>query len=1036
MKINLFRRIVTAAMITICLIISVTMTAVFAEANIDVSETIKTLKYSQLINDGSKNSVGDGKTPESIDPRVKSSVNIYLGMWSDSFYQTGNTMLSPYSNTSDTSVTYDLSDLEVSQVRILAETHSADKLRSILRLYAQKDGERTELNYNVTELFEDRYAVYVYEVIADIPAGSDTFIISGKESVARLSAINAVEFYEETDIASLYELDEDLQLLWGLGAVDGSKLSEQRLNSEMSRGEFAVALCTLMGKNSDFYKQYVSNNYIDLNSDTAYAGCMDYLTSLGYMSTERDGSFRPDKAIEYNEAVKAALYVLGYGELAEDASVFNMSEARGLVRGLDRTSGTLSVREACRVLYNMLNSRQLVRKGDAYRYNENTYMENVLSIYDDIGQISQTKYGALSSVDSMEDDEISINGVKYKIGTNNYNGQLLTNDRLESLLGYNIKFYYSADKNGNSRKIISYKIDSNNTKPIILDYESITVNECNDKSLAYWDENDKKKSAKLAINKYIVNGERKESFSVSDIYTAYHDSIALFDGDNDGLYETVFIYDFEKIIVDRVLNDNLIVAKNSSSVFDLNENLYDNVNYIIDGRAGSADDLQKNQILSIAISQNKQFCTIFISTNVINGDINSFDQNKREIKINNKAYKIDNTYFRELQSGGFFDVNLGDTGTFYIDHKGRIVFYVKGNSSEEFGYLIGLQTDGGGFNERVIARLINTEAKERTFHMSSKFSVRYGEASQRCKRFSDMMPIVSQYMNEWTKSEVTGVIKYKINSSDEITEVIFPTRNANSKFFSLSYKDDSAVIYGNIAAKSYSFANAKVFIVPDDLTRIDQFSNSMSFIGGNNSTRSVELYDANEMNDAKVIVCYINNVYQNLYTNGSHAAMVSEVFSVLDDDGNQRLEVKMLQGGVEKNYTLAEELKLSGACLSVTPSTSSVREGMVVKFRVNNENEICKLQIAYDADNDKKENDVTNAEWSSFTANVVRSDGKYLLTDSATWPLVSLSSAKIAVYDAKEKIKVRTGTVADIVPGDKVMSFNNYGSCRNLFIIK
>ena len=1025
-----------SVIILICMVLSVSAPSALADKSNEISEIIRTLKYSQKIDDGSISSVYDGRKPESLDGRVKSSVNIFLGHWSDSLYQKGNTMASTHSNTSDTKVTYDISDLGADEVRIIAEAKSEELLRKVLHLYTIKDNTETEISYNVALLQEDRYSVYVYEITADIANNADSFAILGKESQGRLAAINAVEFYSNLNVDSIYESDEEILLLWGLGAIDGSLLTSERIDSEITRGEFAAAICALLGENSDFYKQHISNEYIDINSDEELSGCIDYLATAGYMDVLRDGSLRPNLPISFNDAFKTVLRVLGYGDISDSADILKMSEVRKLTRNTNAKSNFISVRGACQLLFNMLNSKQVSEINNIFEYSKNEYMVDVLGIYSDSGQITQTRYGSLSSADDLDDNEISVNGIRYRIKKNTYtsgeNKYTINNDKLYSLLGYNVKLYYRIEKN--RRIMISYNVDSSVNKPVNIDYESISRENCSKDHIKYWD-GKVLKNVKLSVNKYIVNGERCETFTAEDIYADYHDSIILFDGNGDGYYETVLIYDYKKVVIDQILADGRFTVKNTDEVIDLNDKKYKTVNYVIDGLVGNADEIRSGQSADIAVSESGMFCSVFVSKKIASGQIQAIDKDENEITVNGKTYDFDKYYSDILTKNNFSDIILNDSGIFYINHMNKIIYYEKDFSSENYAYLIKFGRDSSSLDERVFVNFVDDNAKEKNVYMSDSFVLKYKGSKYRCKEYSDIDNPLNKYQNDWGKTAPNGLIKYKMNSSGEIYELSFPSHDEDSYGFYLSYADNSATMYGYIAGKTYSFANSKIFIVPNDITKIDQYSNNINLIG-KDSKRSVELFDANDLNEAKVMICYIDNIYQNMYVDGSHSAIISNVSVTSDENGDDQMIINCFYNGSERSYKLSENLVLTGVYTDRIPSFDSLKKGSVIKFRLDSNNEICKLYIAYNPITDEFEKDTTNAEWSNFNAYVLRSNGRFMLTDSTTWPLVSISSAKVYIYDKTSREKVKIGTVTDIAPGDKVLSYNNYGSSRNIYIIR
>ena len=106
---------------------------------------------------------------------------------------------------------------------------------------------------------------------------------------------------------------DDFRLLADLGVFDESGMNDDKLNTEVSRGDAARYIANFLGLNS------VKNNdtrlpYIDINSDDENYGSVCALYSAGIIS--KNSEFRSNDKITSLEALKMIAVSLGYEELA------------------------------------------------------------------------------------------------------------------------------------------------------------------------------------------------------------------------------------------------------------------------------------------------------------------------------------------------------------------------------------------------------------------------------------------------------------------------------------------------------------------------------------------------------------------------------------------------------------------------------------------------------------------------------------------------------------------------------------------------
>ena len=123
-----------------------------------------------------------------------------------------------------------------------------------------------------------------------------------------------------------------------------------------TRGEFARMLVAVSGRADQISSTASSSPFSDVPYSSEYAGYIAAVTSEGTMSGYLDGTFRPYDSIRMEEAVSAALNLLGYtgGTLTA-----RLAQARslGLLSGINRSQGeTMTVEDCAQLLGNLLTT--------------------------------------------------------------------------------------------------------------------------------------------------------------------------------------------------------------------------------------------------------------------------------------------------------------------------------------------------------------------------------------------------------------------------------------------------------------------------------------------------------------------------------------------------------------------------------------------------------------------------------------------------------------------------------------------------------
>lgn len=193
-------------------------------------------------------------------------------------------------------------------------------------------------------------------------------ILAGLLAALPASAAGAGSFYDITDEATA-NAAEVLRLL---GVVNGTGGGAFRPAGTLTRAEFCKMTIEIMGlggeepaqRNRTIFQDvgpsHWARGYVNLASTTTLGGGEDKAGTRLIMGVG-DGTFRPDRAITYGEAVTILMRVLGYGsgDVASGAYWYDgyvaVARSSGLSDGLSLSgSSTITRGQAALLFYNLL----------------------------------------------------------------------------------------------------------------------------------------------------------------------------------------------------------------------------------------------------------------------------------------------------------------------------------------------------------------------------------------------------------------------------------------------------------------------------------------------------------------------------------------------------------------------------------------------------------------------------------------------------------------------------------------------------------
>ena len=848
------------------------------------------------------------------------------------------------------------------------------------------------------------------------------------------------EFMKKTETI---DCGEALRLLYHLGAIDNSFLKEEKLNSKITKGEFANALAQLINYPSEWPEIGSYTKFSDVSASTPYAAAITMVTDMGYMTGDADGSFRPNSYIKTQDAIQTVLFTLGYKKVLETKSVSYVAKMADLNYSIPERE--LTGKGTINLLFSMLNAHPVKYVDDGFGISDAIYMTDILKIMRKEGQLTGTIYGSVLTEKSPRKGEVRIDAATYTVSS----------AYLDSKLGQRIYFYIELD--GEDNKIISYGVDNVNNEAISLQYEDLVISSCNSSRIAYEDEKGKMRRVRISIDFFVVNGGRVTSFDIDDVTD--NDFITLYDNDDNGVYETVIAEKYDELWVKDIYSeDKIITGYYGEKNVSFNEDDYTNINYLRNGRVSGFNDINERDVLSVAQSADKEYLKVIINRQSIEGNVSKTSSDGK-VTIGDDAYRISRIYLEHNASGYADDIEADSGGTYYLNAFGEIAAYSSNTLPKRYGYIVGTKVEEF-FVSTLWLRIFDESGEMLDLECRPTVSIECQGGVARLNGSAAASKLLTyNHMVNSVTGNVEGLIQYKTDREGKIHTIYVPSNLPSKEYFSIDHKNTSAYTNGSdVIDMSYKYgADTKIFVVPYDRNNYDEYTTEYTFLSGyqgSSNTYNLTLYDINEERFTPVLLMEKSELDgDNLNLNYQPLSFVSDIRQVWDAEKQEnQLLVKLIVNGVENSYYVTENLKLR---LGKTTAVASDRSGLTVadlkigdcvQFATGADGKICKMTVFFQNETDTFYlSDGTaqqtlgrqkSGEFSIIYGKVVSCNTPYLLleTDEGL-QLLKVHAAKIGVYyDGIDQ--VRMGFVSAMAPGDHVVLRTTRTDVNTLLILK
>ncbi len=593
--------------------------------------------------------------------------------------------------------------------------------------------------------------------------------------------------------------------------------------------------------------------YKDMDGHWA-AAAVAYARSLGIVDGNEDGNFYPDESITYEQAIKMVVATLGYDYYCEinggyPSGYLSMAQKLKITSGVGLTMGAYITRgDVAKIVYNSLTVNIMEEDIYAGTGTEVTYQvtdgNNILNTYFDVekvrGLVVENDRTSLTGESTLKEGQVRIGDSSGEIFNTGSTG-------IADYIGYYVTLYALDDDRSDNRTVISFKIESGKNDYIKIDASNIeNVTLSNSKYVfEYWRTSSDKttRSVKTSTTPLVIyNGVALLDYTVSDLAPEYG-QITLVDNDNDGKYDIVDVLDYDIMLVmnsSETSGNITSVYSTGTRSFKADESDDDYTVRIIDGNGNKVpfSNIVKNSVVSVAMSRDEgqTVRTVIVSNDSVTGSIESITEDGL-YTINGKDY--DSVSYVAEQ----YELSLGDNGTFFLTHDGKIAgFDGEAKLSKNIGLFISYNNGGlAGGGEKI--KIMKTDGSFGIYSLASKVKLN-GETLSGKAVFAlisdETSPLFGKHSDSSKADKIiadpskAGIL-FRLNKEGKVSEIVTATathgtlaaENAELNVESRSASENSFYYSTKYRAfhisdkRSYVTDNTVIFTSSDNYTKTD-----------------------------------------------------------------------------------------------------------------------------------------------------------------------------------------------------------------------
>lgn len=611
-------------------------------------------------------------------------------------------------------------------------------------------------------------------------------------------------------VAAASAYDEAVDLVCSLGIMRGYEDGEFRPDGFLTRSEAVVTVSGIMGVMPDT----TLNSFYDVPQDHWAKGYIEAAKNVGIVSGVAPGVFQPESNVTKYQAAIMISNLMGYGKIANNSGVDNYLSIIieiGLYEGISEghndpiTRGGFAQMICNAMEEPMLDGVIYKEQSASYKVEEDV---TILSRYLDInkirGQVTANRVSGLTGGKTIGDNLVKIDNEIYNVGAT----------KIAEKLGRYLNVYYEIDENG-EKTVVYYQPAERNS--ITVRTENIVSFVNNVFTYSESDNAHKTKSVDvIPVADYIFNGVYKVPQS-QDLLPA-DGTVELYDSDDDGIYDVVYIKSYTLYIADILDYENKYVSdKYKKSILKLDN--AKQVNIYLDGKIIDFDDIREGDVLLVAadkvvydgtypiVDSSAEVFEILVSREFIEGKVSKTDEDL--FVIDDQEYEVSGGMKYAISKGQSTNISVGASGVFLKDSFGKVVMAEKPMNLYDggrYGYVVDCALDDSkALNQRLVLKVFDFNIKATKVLYGADKMIIDGESKKTASE--QFVAMRRQYSGDITVEFASRLVVYRLDDEGFVKNIDtdYVSEKENSKE-TLCYDNNqqtemyaSNVFGGNIA---------------------------------------------------------------------------------------------------------------------------------------------------------------------------------------------------------------------------------------------
>ncbi len=770
------------------------------------------------------------------------------------------------------------------------------------------------------------------------------------------------------------------------GVINGYEDGSFKPNNTITRAEFSKLLAVSSAPAGTLFTATTTQfpDVADSSSPSAWAiPYISYAVGVKAINGYEDGTFRPTNTVTYGEAVKMIVCTLGYEPVIDKTLTPWYQGYIDVANQIGLTQNAVSMGDnpanrglVAQLINNMLGCSPLIQTGVDINGNpiySNTGSGSFDEEKDNATEEEDVLYGFIEY--NLTGDEIKRNEVK--IGDETYGLGDYTADDLKAYLGKMVTFKYNA-----KNTLTSVKLASGYNQEIVVDASQIAS--VSNTALQYYknelDEiNDETTTISMPSLYVVYNGVPVDpahignGFNIASYLNVADGKITFISNDGNARNaEVAFVESYKTYFANTpstlngvtTLYDQFPAQSGNTSALVLDEDEVASVQKVSTkgGKPANAQlkSIAKGNVVSVALpyASTGTDAIVVYSAATVTGQVSEMDTDYSYIKIGNIEYEI-SPYFERLVSQGVnttFTAN--DSGKFYLDRLGRIVYFEKNESSNPYALAVRYKEMGGIDAQYGIDLYISGTAGTKFFPLRENVKVN-GNTTTAFEAITHLInncPTYAQNAHIGNGKYILQPIKYETRQNDQTGEIeissiecmdstddyadsmVVPyafenTINATPEYFAnggrVTYAKSGYTFKKDSSIQFTLRPTSVVFAIPQDITNVNAYRkySYTSFVDG--TSYVVEPYDV-EKQVASAALYYLQagQSTQASVSTSTPAYLVESINPAYDENNNEVIKVVAYKAG---------ETTLPAKPYYTSPGTTvagldSIQAGDVVKF--------------------------------------------------------------------------------------------------------